>query len=177
MSGKALIPETAPTWHAPGQLFTTIKRSQKPASSLFLALAVLFALVSASFWAYADLLGLPSTSSLRRGHASHLRVTAQFKENVLSQCAALRTTPGPPAGFAARDESDRFEAGTNATLIRNCLIFTGRDNGTDVVRGDIMLDKGIIRSIGDIADSLIRATPNLTVVDAKGAWVTPGLGQ
>jgi hypothetical protein len=178
MSGKVLIPETAPTWQAPGQLFTTIKKSKKPASSLFLALALLFAFISASFWAYADILGLPTSSSLRSAQAGHPpRLSAQFKNNVLAQCAALRSTPGPPAGFSARDESDRHEPGTHATLIRNCLIFTGRDNGTDVVRGDILLEKGIIRTIGEIADSLIKATPNLTVVDANGAWVTPGLGQ
>ena len=97
------------------------------------------------------------------------------KPVILSHCAALKTTPRPPQDFLSREESDRFEPGTNATLIRNCVIFTGKDNGTEVIHGDILLDKGVIKGLGKISGRVIDDTPNLTIIDAKHAWVTPGL--
>jgi hypothetical protein len=100
------------------------------------------------------------------------------QQDILGRCAAIRAEPGPPADFlVGRDKSDRFEPGTNATLIRNANIFTGEKNGTVFYRGDILLDKGIIRAIGDIPGRVIENTPNLTTVEANGAWVTPGLGM
>ena len=101
------------------------------------------------------------------------------RASVLARCAALKTIPGPPPDFWGRDESERFEPGTNATLIRNAVIFTGKDNGSDIVRGDLLLDKGVVRQVGDDLSYLIeeyRGGRNLTIVDADGAWVTPGLG-
>ncbi|PPQ64627.1 hypothetical protein CVT24_008364 [Panaeolus cyanescens] len=97
------------------------------------------------------------------------------RQHAISKCAAIRATPGPSASFFSRDQSDRFEVGTNATLIRNCVIFTGKDNGTDIVRGDILLDKAIVKGLGKVSQRVIDNTPNLTVIDAKGGWVTPGL--
>jgi hypothetical protein len=94
---------------------------------------------------------------------------------ILSHCAALKITPSPPQDFHSREESDRFEPGTNATLIRNCVIFTGKDNGTEVIHGDILLDKGVIKGLGKISGRVIDDTPNLTIIDARHAWVTPGL--
>lgn len=97
------------------------------------------------------------------------------KPAILSQCAALKFTPSPPQDFHSREGSDRFEPGTNATLIRNCVIFTGKDNGTQVIHGDILLDKGVIKGLGKISGRVIDDTPNLTIIDANHAWVTPGL--
>ena len=97
------------------------------------------------------------------------------KPVILSHCAALKITPSPPQNFHSREGSDRFEPGTNATLIRNCVIFTGKNNGTEVIRGDILLDKGVIKGLGKISGRVIDDTPNLTIIDANHAWVTPGL--
>lgn len=97
------------------------------------------------------------------------------KPVILSQCATLKITPSSSQTFHSREESDRFEPGTNATLIRNCVIFTGKDNGTEVIHGDILLDKGIIKGLGKISGRVIDDTPNLTIIDANHAWVTPGL--
>ena len=94
---------------------------------------------------------------------------------ILSHCAALKFTPIFPQDFHSREESDRFEPGTNATLIRNCVIFTGKDNGTEVIHGDILLDKGIIKGLGKISGRIIGNIPNLTIINANHAWVTPGL--
>ena len=97
------------------------------------------------------------------------------KPTILSRCAALKLTPSPPPDFHSREQSDRFEPGANATWIRNCLIFTGKDNGTEVIHGDILLDKGIIKGLGKISGRVIDNTPNLTIINANRAWVTPGL--
>ncbi|KAF8897691.1 carbohydrate esterase family 9 protein [Infundibulicybe gibba] len=94
---------------------------------------------------------------------------------VLSRCMSLKLQAGPTANFLARKSSDRYEPGTNATWIRNGMLFTGEKNGTVTMRGDLLLDKGIIKSIGIIPNFLLDNTPNLTTIDAKGAWITPGL--
>jgi hypothetical protein len=87
--------------------------------------------------------------------------------------------PKVPDGFHQRGESDRYEQGTRATLIKNATIWTGAENGTEVVRGDVLLERGVVRGVGSVPASMIASASamcNLTVVDANGAWVTPGLG-
>ena len=94
----------------------------------------------------------------------------------LARCRALSDTPGPAFDFHRREASDRFVPGTKPTLIRNARIWTGADNGTEVLKGDIYLTKGIIRGVGHlgrlIQELLLR--DEIDVVDVKGAWVTPG---
>lgn len=103
--------------------------------------------------------------------------TIQEQQSILARCASLHTLPGPAADFhVARDTSDRFEPGTRPTLIRNASIFTGEQNGTVTYRGDVLLDRGIVRAIGDVPGRVIDKMENLTVVEARGRWVTPGLG-
>lgn len=97
-------------------------------------------------------------------------------QDILARCTSLKTPPGPSPEFHSREVSDRFEPGTNATFIKNAIIFTGEKSGNVVIRGNILLDKGIVKSIGQIPRYL-NTIPNVTVVDAKGAWVTPGLGK
>ena len=97
--------------------------------------------------------------------------------HILSQCAYLKAIPRPPTNFLARRVSDRFELGTNPTLIRNATIWTGERNGTVTIHGDLLFDGGIIKGVGRIPENLIVSMQNLTVVDADGAWVTPGLGE
>jgi imidazolonepropionase-like amidohydrolase len=63
-------------------------------------------------------------------------------------------------------------------LIKNAKIWTGKKNGTQVIDSDILLDKGIIKSIGhlDVAGDLLSSySRDLVIVDAEGAWVTPGI--
>ena len=95
---------------------------------------------------------------------------------ILTQCAQLNAVPGPPADFDAREVSDRYEPGTGPTHIRNATIWTGARNGTEVVYGDVYLEKGLVKRIGYIPKYVLDAAENLTVVDAHGGWVTPGLG-
>lgn len=109
------------------------------------------------------------------GHARVHRVPANAQA-VLRQCAGLRATPGPPADFAARDKSDRFEPGTRPTLIKNAQVWTGARNGTETVEGDVLLSGGVVKGIGYIPKALLDELTDLVTIDAGGAWVTPGLG-
>jgi hypothetical protein len=102
-------------------------------------------------------------------------------ERSLARCASLKLSAGPAADFHDRTESDRFVHGTKATLLHNARIWTGGNNGTEIVHGDVFLDKGIIKGVGNINLSAFRSNINdmtahgeLNVVDVHGAWVTPG---
>ncbi|KXN85384.1 hypothetical protein AN958_11484 [Leucoagaricus sp. SymC.cos] len=95
---------------------------------------------------------------------------------VIAKCLSLRQEPCPPPDFWGRSCSDRYEPGTRPVFIKGGRIWTGRNNGTQVIHGDILMDKGIIKSIGRLGWMDLDAYGgDLQVVDAKGAWVTPGL--
>ncbi|KAG6832611.1 hypothetical protein H0H92_014447 [Tricholoma furcatifolium] len=95
---------------------------------------------------------------------------------ILQKCSLLNAEPGPPVDFYSRTQSDRFQEGTPPTLIRNATIWTGRVSGHETIIGDLLLDKGIIQVVGDISPSTIEAYGSkLVVVDAAGAWVSPGI--
>ena len=70
---------------------------------------------------------------------------------------------------------DRFEVGTRATVIKNVTLWTGARNGTEIVYGDILLDKGLVQAIGYVPE-WDYSKYDTDVVDAHGGWVTPGLG-
>ena len=64
------------------------------------------------------------------------------------------------------------------------MIWTGARNGTEIVYGDVLLDKGLVVAVGYIPPSLLDSvvsqsssstTDFLRVEDLGGAWVTPGL--
>jgi len=93
---------------------------------------------------------------------------------IVEKCRSLNITPGPPNNFHSRSESDRFVPGTRPTLIKNATIWTGRVYGHEIVLGDILLDKGIIKGVGEIKPSVIQSYKKLFVIEANGAWVTPG---
>jgi len=96
------------------------------------------------------------------------------RANILNQCRYIKMPAGPPANFHARSESDRFSPDAKPTLIRNATIWTSGRNGTEVIQGDLLLLKGLIRGVGSVAPSLVRDL-DIEVLDANGAWVTPGI--
>jgi hypothetical protein len=158
-------------WYSSQSTPTKLRRAAITLTISFSVLAFLFSPLPDVFAPLSTF-----SSAIPQGNL-HTPVFDFHKETILGQCAALKLTPGPSASFNTRDESDRYEPGTNATLIRNAMIFTGRDQGKEVVGGDILLNKGVIKGLGKISWRLIENTPNLTVVDAMGAWLTPGLGM
>lgn len=93
---------------------------------------------------------------------------------IVQQCQALHVLPGPPKNFHHRTESDRYVAGTPPTLVRNATIWTGRVSGYEVITGDLLIDKGIIQGVGKLRKGALEAYKDLVVIDAAGAWVTPG---
>lgn len=145
-----------------------------PASaiSLTIVLAAFSAILGTFFWSFNTDAG--QFASALSNHP--IGPDAISKEAILSRCTGLRVIPSPPAAFHSREESDRFEERTNSTLIRNAIIFTGRDNGTEIIHGDLLLDKGIVKGIGKISGRVLDSIPNLAVVNASGAWITPGIG-
>ncbi|KAJ6512303.1 hypothetical protein DFH09DRAFT_1197532 [Mycena vulgaris] len=93
------------------------------------------------------------------------------------QCASLRASLEPSPDFVASRAvagSDRFVDGTPAVLIRNAKILTGARNGTEVVFGDVLLDKGVVIGVGYIPRALTQL-PNMQVIDAGGKWISPGI--
>ncbi|KAM5537547.1 hypothetical protein V8D89_008760 [Ganoderma adspersum] len=96
------------------------------------------------------------------------------KTGILDKCSLLDTKPGPPPDFHARTQNDRFVAGTKPTLIKNATIWTGGDNGFEVLHGDILLDRGLIKQIGQI-DPGSFARGSVYTVNANGKWVSPGI--
>ncbi|KAG6832608.1 hypothetical protein H0H92_014444 [Tricholoma furcatifolium] len=94
---------------------------------------------------------------------------------IIEQCNSLKAKAGPPTDFHKRRQSDRFVSGTKPVLIKRARIWTGARNGTEVIHGDILLDKGLIKSVGHLYGLQESYGESLLVVDAKGAWVTPGI--
>lgn len=125
------------------------------------ALLATISLITTSFWSPAP----PSSATVPR----HLG-------EIIKKCRALQTPAGVDSEqFHKRTHSDRFVPGTKPVLIRNARIWTGNQNGTEVLHGSILIDKGLIKAVGKLpriqADGPYEG---LVVVDAKGAWVTPG---
>jgi hypothetical protein len=96
--------------------------------------------------------------------------------STLAWCASLKSETGHPEDLQRRSRSDRFVVGTKPVLIKGARVWTGERNGTEIVTGDVLLDKGIIRGVGHSATAALAAhTGDITVIDARGAWITPGL--
>ncbi|THG95395.1 hypothetical protein EW026_g6254 [Hermanssonia centrifuga] len=95
----------------------------------------------------------------------------------VSRCRSIQAKPAPPLDFAKRSQSDRFAPGTKPILLKNAKIWTGEKNGTEVVHADILLDKGLIKGIGqtNLAKILKSYKDDIEVIDVKNAWVTPGI--
>ena len=138
---------------------------RKPATSKFCLLAA-FCIASSLIYT--------SNSAFTLTKREHLFAKSSDAQNILRRCWQLNVTPGPPKDFNLRTVSDRYEPGTPTILLKNATIWTGRDSGTNVIQGDLLLDKGIIKAVGDIVLSDLHDCEALEVIDLHGAWVTPG---
>lgn len=154
MSTKALLPGPFKGANIP-------IRRHKPKALLSLLALSLVSLTCTLYW--------HGYSSNAWTHSQSIPLDAP---EILMRCATLKARPGPPSNFLDRKESDRFEEGTPATIIRNATIWTGEKNGTEIIYGDLLLDKGIVQAVGQVARTPVREAHT---IDARGAWVTPGL--
>ncbi|PPQ63486.1 hypothetical protein CVT24_005143 [Panaeolus cyanescens] len=116
-----------------------------------------------------------TTFSYSLGHHREESTVPINAKEIIHKCQALDVLPGPPADFHLRKTSDRFEPGTPPTLIINATIWTGGGSGTEILHGDIVLDGGVIVEAGSIKDKFLTKYHNLNIIDAEGAWVTPGI--
>ncbi|OCH88880.1 composite domain of metallo-dependent hydrolase [Obba rivulosa] len=107
-------------------------------------------------------------------HSSSPAVPLHVHE-ILDKCARLPLKPGPPDDFGNRSYSDRYVPGTKAILITNGTIWTGRNQGLEIIKGDILLHGGIIKAVGYVSQSLLDSTTEHVTIDAHGAWITPGI--
>ncbi|KAJ8473695.1 hypothetical protein ONZ45_g16206 [Pleurotus djamor] len=82
-----------------------------------------------------------------------------------TKSANLRGAPGDYRSYGAF---------VKVTVLKNASIWTGRDGGREVIRGDVVMGEGVIK---DVVEGGLLGTlpPYLDVVDVRGAWVTPGL--
>ncbi|KAL0060513.1 hypothetical protein AAF712_012703 [Marasmius tenuissimus] len=83
--------------------------------------------------------------------------------------------PSPPKDFYNRTQSDRFDASLapkHPVVVRNATILTGEvAEGLEIVFGDVLLDKGIIKAVGKIG----KLDGEVEEIQAHGAWVTAGI--
>jgi hypothetical protein len=125
---------------------------------------VLAVLVLAALYLSTELAFLPLDS-----HRTQVHVPLHAAET-LARCRSLNLKPlaVPAAGFSSRSQSDRYEPGTKSVLIRNASIWTGLQDGTDVVHGDILLEQGIITAVGDLSWLVnLPVNKDVTGIDAK----------
>ncbi|THH04772.1 hypothetical protein EW145_g5277 [Phellinidium pouzarii] len=109
-------------------------------------------------------------------HSDSLRRAVRIPANsaaVQARCANLKLKAGPSPTFSTRTSSDRFAPGTKSALIRNATIWTGRINGLEIIKGDILLEQGLIKALGHVEEILLD--DDTVTFDANGAWVTPGI--
>ncbi len=96
-------------------------------------------------------------------------------EDIRQKCRNIHVLPGPQPEFASRTESDRHVQSAWPTLLKNATIWTGRVSGFEVVRGDLLMDKGIVKKVGVIDVKVLDGLgAELVVHDVGGAWVSPG---
>lgn len=100
-----------------------------------------------------------------------------FVAEGLKQCEIIARPPPDSKPFKAnRKVSDRYVPGTGAVLLKNATLWTGEEDGEEVLRGaSVLLEGGVIRKIGGDDMDLLAKRQNAGEVDLNGAWVTPGI--
>ncbi|GAA5854825.1 hypothetical protein JCM8547_004085 [Rhodosporidiobolus lusitaniae] len=93
-------------------------------------------------------------------------------QETVSKCEELGVLPGVPNWFASRTQSDRYVEGTPPLLVRNASVWTGEQDGHEVLYNtDVLLDRGLIVKIGED----LQVEKEYKVIDAHGAFLTPGI--
>lgn len=136
-----------------------------------------------SFIALVYYLGIFTTYSTTQHHiyqpSPHPHIQSLFAAS-LAKCDAISAPVGPPADFHKRTRSDRAESDLQDVVIRNATLWTGNDQGHEVLSGyDVLLSQGIIKRIARTKKNEFlwngANVDKVKVIDAAGRWVTPGL--
>ncbi|ORY32152.1 hypothetical protein BCR39DRAFT_479328 [Naematelia encephala] len=103
----------------------------------------------------------------------------KFVADGIKQCDIIAHGPPKKVHFTKdRLVSDRYVPGTGAVWLKNATLWTGENDGEEILRGaDVLLDGGVIRRIGHSSDirELLVTSGNVQEVELNGAWVTPGI--
>ena len=172
-------------WNAlPGPSAQADRPRRKRSTILLTSVVALAIFATISLSINFGILGTGTLPGSSRGAEFH-HVPFNAKK-ILDKCTALKVPAGPPKDFSSRTVSDRFTPGTPSTVIYNARIWTGEKNGTEVVRGFVWLENGIVVAVGGFEEQetflkelrAVRERGSLVqFVDAGGKWVTPGLGE
>ncbi len=111
----------------------------------------------------------------RNARAGRFHSPAQLA-SVQARCASLQLTP-KSVPDTTRTKSERSVEGTKPLLIKNATIWTGRLDGEEIIYGgDVLLEDGVIQAVGRVGEGVIANIEGAEaeVLEAKGAWVTPG---
>ncbi|ODN78842.1 hypothetical protein L202_04386 [Cryptococcus amylolentus CBS 6039] len=101
-----------------------------------------------------------------------------FIRDGIEQCEIISRPPPHYKPFtASREKNERFVEGTKSVLLKNGTVWTGEDDGQEILHGaDVFLENGVVRKIGsglDLTEHL--KDKNYDQVELDGAWVTPGI--
>ncbi|KAH9858830.1 hypothetical protein C2E23DRAFT_800280 [Lenzites betulinus] len=124
---------------------------------------------------FAVAFGIYFNLGLRAAFEPRVETIPLEAQSILARCQSLQLQPGPPANFHTRTYSDRFQQGTKPVLVRNATIWTGFSSGSEILRGDVLLNNGLILSISQGAFDVLTKRRNVTIIEANGAWLTPGI--
>ncbi|KAF8662710.1 hypothetical protein AX16_001152 [Volvariella volvacea WC 439] len=114
------------------------------------------------------------------GKHKHRHGNPAERKRLHDLCKALHAPAGPHHSYnphtRIKKGSERYVPGTPPTLLRNARIWTGGKNGTEVIQGDILLDRGVIVRAGHVPRWVLAGIQGkIEVIDVNGKWITPGL--
>ncbi|SNX87424.1 uncharacterized protein MEPE_06134 [Melanopsichium pennsylvanicum] len=157
--------------------YTPTAFPRKPRSPLTLRTSFIFLLGLVTIVYY---LGAFTTIKSTQHHvyrpSSHPHIQSIFASS-LAKCDTISAPVGPARDFHKRTRSDRAEADAQDIVIRNATLWTGNDEGSEVLHSrDVLLSQGIIKRIAYTKENQFASESDKgKVIDAKGRWVTPGL--
>jgi hypothetical protein len=104
----------------------------------------------------------------------------EFIKSGLERCEEVRMMPPDTTHFRDnRTVSDRYEHGTKSILLSNGTIWTGGDDGEEIIYGgSVLLKNGVVHKVGkheELMSSLKGGKEDYEVVQLDGKWVTPGI--
>ncbi|GAA5972136.1 hypothetical protein JCM8115_007136 [Rhodotorula mucilaginosa] len=123
----------------------------------------------------------PSNPAAAASMASLSADSLRDWQHTIDRCEDLHVLPGPPDDFlTTRQKSDRVTDTTPHVLIKNARVWTGQVDADGkyqtLQNASLRLRYGLITEITEGGAAAPAAEKEEeTVVDAQGAWITPGI--